>query len=184
MSTLLKRALMLGALVAISLPVLAFADNEGPFASFDIKVESTAVDSELSPMVKDPITKDQVQFHIINNTGKQLFYVNGPDQQTYVPIISNSTVTVPYHPGQQYQLVDAEGHSVAKWNLDNSKMGATSVAGASQAQFSQWGSTLQQVIENQKVTYQEPAAKPEPRYSSNYSAKSGARTSDVVRGYW
>jgi hypothetical protein len=34
------------------------------------------------------------------------------------------------------------------------------------------------------VTYQEPAAKPEPRYSSNYSAKSGARTSDVVRGYW
>ena len=171
MSNGLKRALSLSALVALSLPMSAFA--EGPYATFDIKVE-------VSPVVHTSITKDQVQFHILNNTGKQLYFVNG-QQQSYIPVVSNSTVTAPYQVGQQYQLVDGEGHSVAKWNLDNVTIGVPNVASASQSQFSQWGSSIQQVIENQKVSYQEPPAKAEPHY---YQSKSATRTSEVIRGYW
>ncbi len=177
MNNTFKHVLSVGALAALSLPLMAFA--EGPYATFEIKVESAAVESEVSPVVSSPITKCHVQFHILNNTGKQLYFVNG-QAQSYIPVVSNNTVTAPYQVGQQYQLVDAEGHSVAKWNLDNVKIGVPNVASASQSQFSQWGSTIQQVIENQKVSYQEPPAKAEPHYYESNTT----RTSGVIRGYW
>src|SRR5690349_20374847 len=115
MSHVLKRALALGALGAVSLPLVAFA-AEGPYATFDIKVENTAAVSEVSPVVTSPITKDQVQFHIINNTGKALYFANG-QEMSYIPVVSNNTVTAPYTPGQQYKVVDVDGHTVAQWNL-------------------------------------------------------------------
>lgn len=188
MANVLKRALLLGALVAVSLPVAAFA-ADGPYATFDIKVESTAVDSEVSPVVSAPITKDHVQFHIINNYGQPLYFVNG-QEHSYVPVVSNSTVTAPYAPGQQYSVVDGDGHTVAKWNLDNGKLNsASSVGGASQSQFAQWGSTIQQVLDNQKVSYQAPPAKAEPVYYTqahkpmvtHHATHTAHR---IIRGFW
>ena len=179
MTISLKRALALGALMAMSASGLAFADSEGPYATFDIKLESTAAASEVHPMVTAPITKDKVQFHIINNTGKPVFFARG-QEQSYIPLVSNNTVTVDYAPGSEYMVVDGEGHTVAKWNLDNRMVGVPSVSSASQSQFEEWGSTLQQVIANQKVSYQE-SAKSEPHY---YNSKPTSRTSDVIRGYW
>jgi hypothetical protein len=179
MSIILKRALMLGALVAVSLPALAFA-VDGPYASYDVKVESTAVDTEVTPTGTFPITKDKVQFHIINNTGKVLYFSDGKEQ-SYIPVVSNSTVTTAYNAGQEYKVTDDQGVTVAKWNLDNRKVGVPNVTSASQSQFSQWSTSLQQVIENQKVSYQEPPAKPEPHY---YTSTPAAHTSGVVRGYW
>lgn len=180
MSTLLKRALMLGALVAVSLPALAFA-VDGPYASYDIKVERTAAASEVTPTGTFPITKDKVQFHIINNTGKALYFSNGTEK-SYIPVVSNSTVTTAYVPGQEYKVVDDAGQTVAKWNMEQQRVGATSASSVSQSQFSQWESSLQQVIQNQKVTYQEPPAKPEPHYYT--STPAAPSTSGVVRGYW
>jgi hypothetical protein len=185
MSHVLKRALALGALVAVSLPVMAFA-AEGPFATFNIKVENTATVSEVSPVVTTPITKDQVQFHIINNTGKALYFANG-QEQSYIPVVSNDTVTASYMPGQQYKVVDVDGHTVAQWNLDNAKVASANVSSASQAQFSQWGSTIQQVLENQKVSYVMPPAKAEPHYytgGSSRSVSNGHYGNKVIRGYW
>lgn len=189
MTNVFKRALLLGALVAVSLPVAAFA-AEGPYATFDIKVEPTAVDSEVSPVVNAPITKDQVQFHIINNTGKALYFSNG-QEQSYIPVVSNNTVTAPYTPGQEYKVVDGEGHTVAKWNLEGGRMAASSASGASQAQYAAWGDTIQQVLANQKVSYQEPPAKAEPHYYSvaRHEAvqhRTAVRPAShrVIRGYW
>jgi hypothetical protein len=187
MSHVLKRALALGALVAVSLPAMAFA-SEGPYATFNIKVEDTAAVSEVSPVVTSPITKDHVQFHIINNTGKALYFANG-QEQSYIPVVSNNTVTAPYAPGQQYKVVDGDGHTVAQWNLEGGKVATANVNSASQAQFAQWGSTLQQVLENQRVSYVEPPAKAEPHY---YTTGSHSRTVSyhhhsshkVIRGYW
>ena len=188
MSTLYKRALLLGALVAASMPTLAMA-ADGPYATFDIKVEATKVESEVSPVVTSPITKDQVQFHIINNTGKALYFANG-QEHSYIPVVSNSTVTAPYAAGQVYSVVDGDGHTVAKWNLDNNKVASANVSSASQSQFSAWGNTIQQVLDNQKVSYQEPPAKAEPHYYSSstkteFHSKPATRSAHrVIRGFW
>jgi len=193
---ILKHALTLGVLAAMSLSMSAFA-MEGPYATFDIKVENTAVDSDVSPMVTMPITKDQVQFHIINNTDKPLFFMNGANGQgqSYVPLVSNSTVTVPYQPGQEYKLVDADGKTVAKWNLENrmAKPQVANVMSASPSQFAEWGNTLQQVMENQKVSYQALPTKMEPHYytkhhpmkrSIGHNKPSSHTAHRLIRGYW
>jgi len=189
MSNGLKRVLALGALFALSLPAVALA-AEGPYATFDIKVESTAADSEVSPVVTSPITKDQVQFHIINNTGKALYFSNG-NEQSYIPVVSNSTVTAPYTVGREYKVVDGDGHTVAKWNLNGGKSTASSVSSASAEQYTQWGNTIQQVLANQKVSYVEPAAKSEPHYyyaasKPVFHVKTASHTTThrVIRGFW
>lgn len=180
-----KRTVCLAAMVAATVPALAFAEDSPPYATFPIKIESNPVASDLSPIVAAPITKDTVAFHIMNNTGKQLFFNNGKDSE-YVPLVSNATVEAPYAPGMVYKVADAEGNLIASWHIDDAKIQKANVSSASASDFASWGNTLQQVIENQKVTYQEPPAKPEPRYyTSSGGANSRAESRrTVVRGFW
>lgn len=182
MNHFLKGAL-LAAVVAVSMvPAGAFAD-EGPYATYHIKLEPNPKASDYTPAVTTPITKDHVAFHIVNNTGKALFF-NGNEGE-YIPLVSNNTVTVPYKAGDEYKVVDADGNTVANWNLNgNSNAESSAASSASKEQFAAWGSTLQQVIENQKVAYQEPPAKPEPRYYESNSTRSAQSSGTVVRGYW
>lgn len=181
MSHWFKSSLLLAVLVAVAVPVASFAADEPPYATFDITVESNPAVSEVSPMVTTPITKDMVAFHIVNNTGKALYFNNG-DENSYIPLVSNTTVNAPYAAGREYKVVDAEGNTVATWHLGQSQAASTSMASASSSQFAAWGSTLQQVIENQKVSYQEPPAKPEPHYYEKSQPQ--PRISDTVRGFW
>ncbi len=181
MNRFFKGALLAAAVAVAMVPANVFAEG-GPYATFEIKVNPNPSVSNLSPAIVEPITKDQVSFHIINNTGKALFF-NGNDGQ-YIPLVSNNTVTVPYKAGEAYKVVDADGATVAEWDLNGRMEGQVpNVSSASKEQFAAWGSTLQQVIENQKVAYQEPAAKPEPRYYESRSSRS-ASSGTTVRGYW
>ncbi len=179
MNRFFKGAILAAAVAVAMVPAGAFA--EGPYATFEIKLEENPKASDYTPVLTAPITKDQVAFHIVNNTGKSLFF--NSNEGEYIPLVSNNTVTVPYKAGEEYKVVDIDGNTIAQWNLNGSAQSqSSSVASASQAQFEQWGSTLQQVISNQKVAYQEPAAKPEPRYYETRSSNTSSRT--VVRGYW
>jgi len=171
---------LLLAAVALMLPVSAFADAE-TFTTFDIIIENNPVVSDLSPEIMTPISKGQVGFHLMNNTGEALFFNDGTNS-TYIPVVSNTTVVAPYEPGQEYKVTDMEGNMVAKWHVGDAKPITANVTPATAEQFAEWGSKLQQVIENQKVTYQEPPAKPEPRYYTQSSRRHHA--SDTIRGYW
>ncbi len=181
MNRFFKGALLAAAVAVAMVPANVFAED-GPYATFEIKVNPNPTVSNLSPAIVEPITKEQVSFHIINNTGKALFF-NG-DEGQYIPLVSNNTVTVPYKAGDAYKVVDSDGATVAEWDLNGRIEGQVpNVSSASKEQFAAWGSTLQQVIENQKVAYQEPAAKPEPRYYEGRSSRS-ASNGTTVRGYW
>lgn len=182
MNRFLKGAL-LAAVVAVSMvPANVFAE-ENPYATFRIKLEPNPASSEVSPVVTGPITKQQVAFNIVNNTGKPLFF--NSNEGEYIPLVSSSTVTVPYKMGDEYKVVDTDGNTVAQWNLNGNQGQAASVSSASKEQFAAWGNTLQQVIENQKVAYQEPPAKTEPNYYQSRSSRSAQSSSGtVVRGYW
>lgn len=179
MSRWFNSSLLLAVVAAVTLPVSSFAADEPPYATFEIKVENNPTVSEVSPMVTEPITKDMVAFHITNNTGKALYFNNGNENE-FIPLVSHGTVYAPYSPGMEYKVMDGEGNTVATWHLGEAKIASSSMASASASQFAAWGNTLQQVIENQKVTYQEPPAKPEPRYYE----RSQTRVSDTVRGFW
>lgn len=181
MNRSLKSSLWLAVLAAVTVPMSAFAADAPPYATFEITVEPSKVASEVSPVVTTPITKDTVAFHIINNTGKALYFNNG-DADSYIPLVSNNTVEAPYALGKEYKVLDAEGNTVATWHLGQAQVASASASSASASEFAEWGSTLQRVIENQKVTYQEPPAKPEPHYYGQSSRST--RVSDTVRGYW
>lgn len=183
MNRFLKGA-FLAASVAVAMSSAGAFAADGAYATFDIKLEPNPQVSEVSPVVSTPITKDHVAFHIINNTGKALYF--NSNEGEYIPLVSNNTVTVPYQAGDSYKVVDAEGNTVATWNLNgNGAAKTTTVASASQDQFAQWGNTLQQVISNQKVSYQEPPAKPEPQYyQSKGGASSQTASKTVIRGFW
>ncbi|WP_373532040.1 hypothetical protein [Vampirovibrio sp.] len=182
MNHFLKGAL-LAAVVAVSMvPANVFAD-ENPYATFRIRLEPNPASSDYQPAVNEPITKKQVAFQIVNNTGKSLFFNSREGE--YIPLVSQSTVTLPYQPGEEYKVVDTDGNTFAQWNLNRSQSEATSVSSASKEQFTAWGNTLQQVIDNQKVAVQEPPAKSEPNYyQSHSSTTSHSSSGTVVRGYW
>jgi len=169
---------LLLAAVAMIVPVSAFADAD-TVATYNITIENNPVVSDLSPEMMTPISKNQVAFHIINNTGRVLYF---PDagENAYIPVVSNNTITVPYTQGQEYKVMDMDGNMVAKWHLGDAKPITANVTPATAEQFAEWHSKLQEVIENQKVSYQEPPSKPEPRYYT----KSSSRVSHTIRGYW
>jgi hypothetical protein len=175
----IKRSLWLAILAAAIAPMAAFAADAPPYATFEIKVEESPIVSEVSPVVTSPITKDTVAFHIVNNSGKALYFNNG-EADSFVPLVSNSTVEAAYAPGKEYKLMDGEGNMVATWHLGEAAIKSSGMQSASASEFAEWSSKLHQVIENQKVTYQEPPAKPEPHYYE----KSSPRVSDTIRGYW
>lgn len=182
MNRFLKGALLAAAFTVAMVPAV-FADGP-PYATFNIKLgQNPAANADLSPTLAEPITKDHVAFHIMNNTGKELFFNSNNNEGQYIPLVSNNTVTVPYHAGDEYKVVDADGNVVATWNLNGNGSNAAVASSASQEQYAAWGNTLQQVIENQKVAYQEPPAKAEPRY---YEGRPAHHTSSktVIRGYW
>lgn len=181
MNRFLKGALLAAAVTVAMVPAV-FADDAGPYATFHIKLEPNPASSDASPAVTEPITKDHVAFHIVNNTGKALYFNNNEGE--YIPLVSNNTVTVPYHTGDVYKVVDTDGNTVATWNLNGNASSASSVSSASKEQYAAWGNTLQQVIENQKVAYQEPPAKAEPRYYESHSSHSHTASKTVIRGYW
>ncbi len=176
-----KSSLWLAVLAAVTVPMSAFAADAPPYATFEITVEPSQVASEVSPVVTAPITKDTVAFHIVNNTGKALYFNNG-EADSFIPLVSNGTVEAAYAPGKEYKLVDADGNTVATWHLGQSPVASANASSVSASEFAEWGSTLQRVIENQKVSYQEPPAKPEPHYYERSS--SSRRVSDTIRGYW
>lgn len=184
MNRFFKGAILAAAVAMV--PLGAFAEG-GPYATFEIKLDQSSKFTDLSPTLAAPITKDHVAFHIVNNTGKALFFNNNEGE--YIPLVSNNTVTVPYQSGDEYKVVDADGNTVATWNLNGNKnRHVANVTSASQEQFAAWGSTLQQVIENQKVSYQEPPADPEPYYYGSRPAKQTASKTTtrktIIRGYW
>lgn len=170
---------LLLAAVAMIVPVAAFAEPADTVATYNITIENNPVVSDLSPEMMTPISKNQVAFHIINNTGKVLYF---PDagENAYIPVVSNNTVTVPFTPGQEYKVMDTDGNLVAKWHLGDAGPIKANVSSVTAEQFAEWDSKLQEVIENQKVSYQEPPSKPEPHYYT----KSAHRVSHIVRGYW
>lgn len=175
----LKAGFVLAVVVCLVKPGAALADD-GPFATFNIKVENNPTVSDVSPALSTPITKDKVAFHIENNTGHPLYF--GDANKEYIPIISNSTVTAPYAPGMEYKVMDEAGNTVATWTLGG-KSHTANVSSASSEQFATWGQTLQTVIANQRVSYQEPPAKPEPRYYGGHTP-SRVSSGSVIRGFW
>jgi hypothetical protein len=179
MKHLLKGGLALAAVVCMTQSNVVMAD-EGPYATFNIKVEKTSTVSDLSPALVHPITKDKVAFHIENHTGRALYFEGNAKE--YIPVVSNDTVIASYVPGQEYKLVDTAGNTVATWTLGG-KTYRTNVTSATSGQFAAWGETLQTVIANQKVSYQEPAAKPEPRYYETHTTHTTS-SGEVVRGFW
>lgn len=188
MKSWLKSLFLLAVVSAVGQTSQSFADDNS-YATFHIVIEDNPQVSEVSPVVTSPITRNQVAFHIVNHTSKALYFANG-DQSNYIPLVSNNTVTVPYKAGEQYKVVDGQGQTVAVWNLNGgaaTSNASSSQSSASASQYSEWSSQLQRVIENQKVTYQEPVAKAEPHYyeqSSSKRASSNAQQKTVVRGYW
>jgi hypothetical protein len=172
----LKTAFVLAAVVCLGKPAFVMADD-GALATFNIKVENNPTISDLSPEMSTPITKDKVAFHIENNTGHALYFAGNSDKE-YVPVISNTTVTASYAPGQEYKLVDEAGNTAATWTLGGKDYSAHG-ASASAEQFASWQQTLESVIANQQVSYQEPLSKSEPRYFEKHN-----RNGSVVRGFW
>jgi hypothetical protein len=179
MKHLLKSGLALAAIVCMTQSAMVMAD-EGPYATFNIKVENNPTISDVSPALTQPITKDKVAFRIENHTGRALYFED--NDKEYIPVVSNDTVTAPYAPGKEYKLVDADGNTVATWTLGG-KTYQANAASATAEQFAAWSQSLQTVIANQKVTYQEPPAKMEPNYNETHTIRSTS-SGDVVRGYW
>ncbi len=176
--------LMAAALFATLAVSVAVRAEEGPFATFPIRIENNPVTTDVSPNVAEPITKNQVAFNIVNNTGRALYFED--TQKTYIPVVSHTTVVTTYAPGQTYKVSDADGKTVATWSLGNQSF-ASSSASASSEQFAAWETSLQQVIANQKVSYVEPPKEAEPAYreaTKTTTVKSSTTTGTTVRGFW
>jgi hypothetical protein len=111
-----------------------------------------------------------------------VLYFPDAGDRAYIPVVSNNTLTVPFTPGQEYKVTDLDGNLVAKWHLGDAPPIKANVVSATKEQFAEWGSKLQQVIENQQVAYVEPPSKPEPHYyTKHYYHRNSKHT---VRGFW
>lgn len=196
----LKRSFLLASLVALTVPGLASAQDAPPYATFDIKL-GNAINTDhvlkVTPEVSSEITKDTVAFHIFNNTGKEIYFVDG-DQKQYIPLVSHNTVQASYYPGKEYMVFDMEDNAVASWTLGDAPVASANVTSASATDFSDWSQKLGQVIQNQQVTYEVAPAKPEPHYYNSTSSQQAApaavepaaapsypaQQNKVIRGYW
>ncbi|HEY9745848.1 MAG TPA: hypothetical protein V6C99_06480 [Oculatellaceae cyanobacterium] len=178
-----KALLAVAGLVAAVVPSIAFSE-EAPFATYNIRLESTSVQTKAEPVVSSPITKGVVAFRIENNTGKAVYFVNG-NQKQYIPVVSNSTVIAPYSQ-EAYRVVDNQGQLVAEWTLDAAASQQSVAASASQAQFERWGEQIQQVLEasrNRTVSF-EQESKPAAAVMYTKTAKPAVSRNTVIRGYW
>lgn len=168
--------------VAISLlGAASFADET--YATYHIRLESNPALSEVLPATVAPEKKDQVSFHLINNTGKAAYFVNG-EQKSYIPVISGSTVTVPYE-YEKYSVVDDAGKTIFTWNM-HGKTEQSSHTSASKAQYSQWNQQIQQVLAaSQNRSYNwEPKAAQTVKTERTVTTSSKVTRGVVVRGFW
>jgi hypothetical protein len=179
------KALLVLGLVCVSFNVAAMAE-EAPFATFGIRLENTAAQTK-EPVVTTPITKNTVSFHIENNTGKAVYFVNGNEKE-YIPVVSNATVTAPYSK-EPYKVVDSEGKTVASWRLSQEAVEKANVNSASKEQFARWGEQIQQVLQsaqNRSFSYENTTSyesKAEPSVS-RASVRQPVKKHAVIRGYW
>jgi hypothetical protein len=169
-------------MLAVSGFSLAHAADDRTYLTFPIRIEKNPVASSTSPSTISPITKDHVAFNIINNTGEALYFTGS--EKEYVPVVSHTTVIAGYSPGQQYQVVDADGKAVASWTLGDKVISASGASSASADQFKAWEETLQSVIANQKVSYVEAPRKPEPSYEAHSQSSARSTQGEIIRGYW
>ena len=174
-----KALVALSALVVVAQATAVFAE-EAPYTTFNIRVEENPVQTQIDPALTQPVGKDQVAFRIQNNTNKALFFMNG-DQKTYIPVVSESTVQLPYST-QQYKVVDDSGNTVTSWYLGPYEPKMANVESASQAEFEQWGQKLQQVIasaQNRTVHYSYNKEEAAP-----YGGHSRSQRGKTIRGFW
>ena len=178
------------ALLASSLVVLsglsAFA-ADAPFVTYNVDLEANGVHMDAAPVPTAGVTKENVAFRIVNNSGRAAYFVNGTER-TYVPVVSQTTVTVPYTANQAYKVVDESGNTLASWHLQGGQVQQPTVQSASAEQYSEWGQRLQGVIENARnrtVSYSynktqttEATARPAQ------SAPSQQEPKGFVRGFW
>jgi hypothetical protein len=172
-----KAMVALSALVIVSQAAAVFAE-ESPYATFNIRLEENPVQSQIDPALTQPVTKDKVAFRIQNNTNKAVYFMRG-DQKTYIPVVSEATVELPYST-QEYKVVDDAGNTMTSWYMGPYVPAKANVEAASQAEFEQWGQKLQQVIasaQNRTVHYS--YQKQEAPYSGSRSERG-----KMIRGFW
>jgi hypothetical protein len=100
MKHFIKQSFLAAVVTSLSLSGMAFAQNEAPYATFDVKLGSTINTDyvvKVTPEMPSEITKDTIAFHIFNNTGKEVYFVDGEDKQ-YIPLVSQNTVFAGYTP--------------------------------------------------------------------------------------
>lgn len=176
MKKLGKALVAFTAFVAVFQATAVFAED-APYMTYNIRLEENPVQTSLDPAMSQPVTKDRVAFHIHNNTNKEVFLVSGNDK-SYIPIISENTVELPYSP-QEFKVVDKSGNTMTSWYLGPYMPARANVQSASAAEFEQWGMQLRQVIasaQNRTVSYS--YQKQEPMYNNSPA------TGGHVRGFW
>jgi hypothetical protein len=175
-----KAFIVLSSVFCVATAASAFAE-EAPFATFHIQLENNQAQSMVNPVITSPVTKGQVAFRILNNTGKQAYFVDNQDNR-YIPMVSENTVTIPYVEGEQYKVVDQDGKTIATWQLQNAQS-SMQIASSSEtkAKYEDWSQRIQKVIQSNQVvatsTYQQST-----QDAQTHSSEQTEGT--TVRGFW
>ncbi|MEM0952341.1 MAG: hypothetical protein AAGI66_09415 [Cyanobacteria bacterium P01_H01_bin.74] len=182
-----KTILTAATLAVLAVSGIAVAQDMAPYSTFDINIGHT-VNSDhvlkVNPVVSHEVNKNMVAFHIFNNTGKEIYFLDAQgSEKQYIPMVSNNTVEANHYPGKVYKVYDLENNLLAQWQIDDAPPVMANVESATQEDFNSWGRKLAQVIENQQVSYQAPMAKAEPHYYNSKPAPSYSQN-DMIRGYW
>jgi hypothetical protein len=175
-----KLALSLALLGAVMAPGLAMANILPPaIATWRVVYSDTPILRKVIISLPQ-VHKDSMAFQILNNSPIPLHFVHANGEKTYIPVLSQRTVTVPFATSGQYNLEDGAGNVVQTFGFTDDSV-KTAVPGATAEQYASWGKQLQDLIAANQVPAM-PEYKQEdkePAYTPVYHAPSRR-----VRGYW